>query len=101
MDTLYEHCYYLIKETKKPKYLDFYELEEKDFEYPMVVSYLEQTVRYNDKWYFITTKNIHYRTIEERDKAPKVYIKELYKKERGLRWNILNLEVGRENLIMK
>ena len=80
--TLYEGMYYLIKETKQPKYLDFYELEEKDLNDP--VMYLEQTVRYAGKWYFITTKTRCFDSENERDSAPKVYIKNLYQKKKPL-----------------
>jgi len=82
MNTLYEHCFYLIKETKKPKYLDFYDLNEKDLNSPEI--YLEQTIRFNDKWYFITTGKQYCRSEEERENTPKIYIKHLYKKKEPL-----------------
>ena len=76
-ETLYEHVYYLVKETKKPKYLDFYDLRETDNpEY-----YLDQTVRINGKWFFMTTGKTHFRSAADRDNAPKIYIKYLYKKK--------------------
>lgn len=79
-DTLYESNYYLIKETKKPVYLDFYELDDTDFTEAKICCYLEQTVRYNGKWFFITTKKRYFSTAVGRDAAPKVVIKYLYKK---------------------
>ena len=75
---LYEQWYYLMKETKKPTYLDFYDLEDRDLNF--IENYLEQTVRYQDKWYFVTNGKKYFSTAEDRDTAPKYYIKELYKK---------------------
>lgn len=77
-DILYEHYYYLMKETKKPKYLDFYELEDTDLK--NIECYLEQTVRYKNKWYFIEFKKKYFYTEEARKNAPKYMIKELYQK---------------------
>jgi len=76
---LYEGIYYLMRETKKPTYLNFYELEEKDL-WDLIV-YCDQTVRYNDKWFFISMKKTYFSTKERRDAAPKQYIKYLYKKK--------------------
>ena len=75
---LYSHQYYLVKETKNPTYLDFYDLTDKDMKYPEI--YLEQTIRYRDRWFFVTSKTEYFRSEVEREKAPKVYIKYLYKK---------------------
>lgn len=77
-DTLYEHCFYLVKETKKPTYLDFYDLEDKDLK--SIECYLEQTVRINNKWYFVTTGKKYFRSEADRENAPKYYIKALYQK---------------------
>jgi hypothetical protein len=76
-NALYEHVFYLIKETRKPKYLDFYELDDKDLKSPEF--YLEETIRHNGKWYFITTSKQYFRSEELRAKAPRVFIKHLYK----------------------
>lgn len=81
-DCLYEHCYYLMRETKNPKYLDFYDLEDKDLK--SIECYLEQTVRYKNKWYFIESKKTYFYTEEAREKASKHMIKELYKKAKAL-----------------
>jgi len=75
---LYEQVYYLIKETKKPTYLDFYDLDDADLK--MIECYLEQTIRYKNRWYFITTKKQYFSNAEKRDTAPKIYLKNLYKK---------------------
>jgi len=80
---LYEHVYYIIKETKKPKYLDFYELTEKDLKDPEI--YLEQTIRYNDKWFFITTGKQYFATEISSLLAPKIFIKYLYRPKEELK----------------
>lgn len=80
MNILYEQHYYLIKETKKPTYLNFYELDDADFTEFMLCGYLEQTIRYNGKWFFVTTKKQYFSTEAGRDEAPKILIKYLYKK---------------------
>lgn len=82
MNTLYEHCYYLMKETKKPVYLDFYELEKKDL--PNIVCYLEQTVRYNGKWFFIKMLKSYFKEYNQRENAPKNWIKFLYQKKQPI-----------------
>ena len=79
-NVLYEHCYYLIKETKKPTYLDFYDLDDTDFIEAKLCCYLEQTIRYKGKWFFVTTKKQYFSTAEDRDTAPKMLIKYLYRK---------------------
>ena len=78
MEQLYEGSYYLIRQTKKPKYLDFYELEDKDLS--CIECYLEQTVRYKNDWYFIEQKHRYFHSENERDISPRYYIKKLYKK---------------------
>ena len=79
MDNIvYSHYYYLVRETKRPTYLDFYDLTDKDMEYPEI--YLEQTIRYKNKWFFVTSKTKYFRTEKEQQEAPRVYIKYLYKK---------------------
>ena len=80
---LYEHCYYLMRQTKNPKYLDFYDLEEKDLR--CIDCYLEQTVRYNNEWYFVEMKKKYYYNEIDREKAPKYMIKKLYKKVEELK----------------
>ena len=77
---LYEHFYYLIKETKKPTYLDFYDLDDSDFTETKLCCYLEQTIRYGGKWFFVTTKKQYFGTEAGRDAAPKMLIKHLYQK---------------------
>ncbi len=79
---LYERHYYLMKQTKKPVYLDFYELEDKDLK--LLNIYLEQTVRYKNEWYFIEWKKKYYHNEENAKKAPEFMIKKLYKKEEPL-----------------
>lgn len=74
---LYEHVYCLIRETKKPKYLDFFALDAADLRDPR--AYLEQTIRYAGKWFFVTTGKQIFKTVEARDAAPKIYIKFLRK----------------------
>ena len=78
MNTLYEHCYYLMTETKKPKYLDFYDLEDKDLGW--LVSYRNQTVRYRGKWFFVTYKKTYFSSEKAAKEAPENYIKYLYQK---------------------
>lgn len=80
--TLYEHYAYIARETKQPKYLDFYELEQKDLK--NIECYLDQTVRIDNKWFFVTTAKKYYRSEAERDRAPKFYIKRLYKKPEAI-----------------
>ena len=80
MNTLYEQLYYLIRETKKPTYLDFYDLDDSDFTEAKLCCYLEQTIRYKGRWFFITTKKQYFSTAEDRDAAPKMLIKYLYQK---------------------
>jgi hypothetical protein len=79
MNTLFEHCYYQARETKKPIYLDFYEIEKKDL--PHIDCYLEQTIRYNNKWYFVEMKKTYFRSETQRNNAPKYWIKNLYQKK--------------------
>ena len=79
---LYEYCYYLMRQTKKPKYLDFYELKDKDLK--CLDSYLEQTVRYKNEWYFIESKRKYFHNKLDRDNAPRYIIKKLYKKPYSL-----------------
>lgn len=81
---LYEHQYYLIKETKKPFYLDFYDLDDSDFTEARLCCYLEQTIRYKDKWFFVTTKKQYFSTETARDNAPKILIKYLYQKPKPI-----------------
>ena len=78
-NTLYEHCYYQMRETKRPKYLDFYELEKKDLQH--IECYLEQTVRYSEKWFFIEMKKTYFQSAYLRDQAPRNWIKYLYQKK--------------------
>lgn len=81
MNVLHEHNYYLMQETKKPTYLDFYELEEKDL--PKIDCYLEQTVRYNDKWFFIKSAKTYFSLRQEN--YPKLWIKYLYKTKEAIK----------------
>ena len=76
--TIFEHCYYLVKQTKKPTYLDFYDISPKDLKFPEI--YCDQTVRIEGNWYFVTMKKTYYYNEEEWKTAPRVYIKRLYKK---------------------
>ncbi len=85
VDTLYEHCYYLMKETKKPTHLDFYELEDKDLR--MLDAYEKQTVRYQGKWFFVTYRKQYFYSEESQKNAPRVYIKYLYKKPMPYNFN--------------
>lgn len=84
-NVLYEHIYYLIKETKKPKYLDFYELDDTDFTEAKLCCYLEQTIRYKGKWFFVTTKKQYFSTEAGRDTASKMLLKYLYRKPESIR----------------
>ncbi len=82
MNTLYEHCYYRLRETKKPTYLDFYELDVNDLH--NLECYLNQTIRFQNKWYFLEMKKKYFYTEKERDATPKYMMKPLYKPEREL-----------------
>ena len=78
MNTLYEHWYYVMRETKKPVYLVFYDLERKDLQ--DIECYLEQTVRYDGKWFFVKAKTTYFGNERDRDAAFRLFIKFLYKK---------------------
>jgi len=80
---LYEKTQYLLKQTFKPKYLDFYDINEKDLTMPEI--YLNQTLRFNNKWYFLTKSKKYFYSAEERDKMPELLIKDLYKKPIALK----------------
>lgn len=72
-----------MRETKKPKYLDFYDLEREDLK--NIEIYLENTVRYDGRWYFIETKKRYFRDEKESKKAEKIYIKNLYRNKQVLK----------------
>ena len=76
--TLYRSKYFLMRETKQPTYLDFFDIEDKDLKY--LYDYEDQTVRYNGKWFFIEQHHQDFSSEERRDASPKAYIKYLYKK---------------------
>lgn len=81
---LYEHQYYLVKETKQPTFLDFYGLEDKDFAEFIVAGYVNQTIQYKNKWFFVTIQKKYFSTEEKRDASPKVLIKYLYKEPKPI-----------------
>jgi len=76
-NVLYEHLYYLMRQTKQPKYLDFYELEGKDLK--KLEYYVNQTIRYNGEWYFVKMEKTYFYDEFRRDAAPMYYIKKLWK----------------------
>ena len=76
-NTRYEGGYYLIKETKQPKYLDFYDLKKKDL--TTLWAYVGQTVGYRKRWFFITYKTTLFYSEKARDNYAKNWIKYLYK----------------------
>ena len=78
MTTMYEGGYYLMKETKQPKYLDFYDLKKEDLS--SLVAYVDQTVRYKKRWFFVTHKTKLFYSFDVRDNYPENWIKYLYKK---------------------
>jgi len=77
MTTMYEGGYYLMKETKQPKYLDFYDLKKEDL--AILRTYIGQTVRYKKRWFFVTYKTKLFYSFDVRDNYPKNWIKYLYK----------------------
>ena len=78
MTTMYEGGYYLMKETKQPKYLDFYDLKKEDL--AILRTYIGQTVRYKKRWFFVTHKTKLFYSFDVRDNYPENWIKYLYKK---------------------
>ena len=79
MNILYEHYYYLMHETKRPKYLDFYDLNNKDLS--MLELYMDQTVRYEGKWFFVKQYKKYFRDKKIRDSAPRNFIRYLYERK--------------------
>lgn len=77
MITMYEGGRYLMKETKQPKYLDFFDLEDKHLS--VLAVYVDQTVRYKNKWFFITYKTKLFYSKKDRDNYAENWIKYLYK----------------------
>lgn len=80
--TLYEKTQYILKQTQKPKYLDFYDLDKKDLTMPEI--YIGETIRLENKWFFLEVKKKYFNSEKERDEAPTTLIKELYKKPTAL-----------------
>lgn len=79
MDILYEHYYYLMQETKNPKYLDFYDLDNKDLS--LLELYINQTVRYRGRWFFVKQYKKYFRNKKNADVAPGNFIKYLYERK--------------------
>jgi len=79
-NVLYENSYYLLRETKNPTYLDFYELNDRDVEFPAIVAYAKQTVRYKGKWFFVEYKT----EIGCEKRGVSVFLKHLYKKPKKI-----------------
>lgn len=80
MNVLYSQYYYILRETKNPKYLDFYDLDDKDINEFDLALYQNQTIKYKNKWFFVTWKKRYCNSEKKRDALPERYIKYLYKK---------------------
>ena len=77
MTTMYEGGRYLMKETKQPKYLNFFDLKDKDLS--LLVAYVDQTIRYKNKWFFVTHNTKLFYSEKDRDNYAENWIKYLYK----------------------
>jgi len=82
-DIRYEGIYYLMKETKQPKYLDFYDLKREDL--TTIWFYVGQTVRYRKRWFFVTDETKLFYSKKERDNYPQNWIKHLYKQPKPIK----------------